>query len=297
MDFAAAVRLPSDEEVTAFGETGCLLLREFVAPEAMAALLPEVDRCLTPGLGYRMGAGMMQTSRPFNDFVFRSGIGEAAGRLMQAKTVRLYVDNLFVKEPATDEPLNWHNDLPYYPFSGGRIISTWIAMADITPEMSPLQLIPGSHQWNRWFKPHIPSPGASVKARVESIDLEPCPNFSEWDEKYPGAINILKGSDMRAGDAFAFTALTVHHSGPNHHPTQRRIGYSLRFLAEDVVWDPRPNTLHELADGALTAGERVDRFFPLLWARDGQMPDLGDAFFKGDTVSAKLKTLNEAAGI
>lgn len=284
-----SVREVSADEVATFEQTGAMLLPGLVEREAALRLGEEAGNCIA-GSGFRMGAGMIDFNPLYNGFVFGSRIAEAGGRLMQARRVRLYVDNLFVKDPMVEEPLNWHNDLPYYPFANDRVASIWIALCDVDPEMSPLELVPGSHKWGKWFKPHIFSAAAAVKERVENIDLEPCPNFSELAEKYPGAVNVLKWP-MRAGDAIAFTGLTVHHSGSNRSPDKRRIGYSLRWLAEDAIWDPRPNTLYEQAAHVLRAGEPVDDFFPLLWRADGGPTDDGRARLSRGFQESRMKSL------
>jgi len=92
------------------------------------------------------------------------------------------------------------------------------------------------------------------------------PDFTSLKQRYPSAINI-RAWDLGAGDAVAFAGTTVHSSGPNESRDRRRLAYSIRMLAEDVIWDPRPNTPMRPEWEILTPGRPVNAVFPVIWER------------------------------
>ena len=51
----------------------------------------------------------------FRSLVHDSPLAEVAGRLMGARRVRFFYDQVFVKEPGSVSPTPWHQDLPYWP--------------------------------------------------------------------------------------------------------------------------------------------------------------------------------------
>ncbi len=77
---------------------------------------------------------------------------------------------------------------------------------------------------------------------------------------------------MAPGDVTVHHVLTLHGAPGNVSDTQRRRGFSLRFLGDDIVHDLRPGIPHTMIEslkvlapqlklGAPFAGEA----FPLLW--------------------------------
>ena len=124
----------------------------------------------------------------------------------------------------------------------------------------------GSHRWGKFYRPTTPDEDPAFAAP----DLEPCPNFSErYDDP---ALRFLYW-DLEPGDCICHHPLTVHGAGVNKSADQRRIGLSLRFLGDDVQWDPRPYTVKlpkrpNVAAGAYPAD---DELFPVIWERSDQV--------------------------
>ena len=264
------IRLVTDAERLAFDRDGCVLLQGIVPPPTAQRLAAAADRELSGRPpGYHVRPSIHEWNADFHEFVWTSGIAKAAASLIGADRVRLYGGEIFAKDPGEREPIKWHNDISYYPFSDGGLVSIWVALGRVTKEMSALQVVPGSHKWTRMFKPHIPSSAGAVKEIVESADFEVPPDFAELAERYPGAVNILSWH-MEPGDAVAFSGWTLHHTGANLSSAARRIGYSMRFIDRTVVYDPRPNTLTppEYRD-LLKPGARVDAGWPVVWQADG----------------------------
>lgn len=262
----------NSEDRMQFDREGCVLLRGLIDPETAGRLALAADQELEPfPPGYHIVPSIHEWNPVFHDFVWRSGIARAAAQLTGADQLRLYGADLFAKDPGEREPIRWHNDISYYPFSDATLVSIWIALRHVTREMSALCLIPGSHKWKRMFKPHIPSSASSVKEIVESADFEIPPDFAELDARYPGAINI-RSWDMAPGDAIAFTGWTLHYTGANLDRQDRRLGYSIRFLGDDAIYDPRPNTLTPAPYRAmLTPGRPICGGWPAIWQGGGRI--------------------------
>jgi hypothetical protein len=77
-------------------------------------------------------------------FVKSPRLGELAARFLGVEAVRILHFAGFTK-PCGAPPTPWHQDLSYIPLDTDRVLSIWIPLADITPEMAPLVFAEGSH--------------------------------------------------------------------------------------------------------------------------------------------------------
>lgn len=254
----------------AFERDGAVLLRGLVGRAWLERLGSAIERDIAhPGPcfhGYEVEGGgrfhgnmrIWEGDRDFADYCRRSALPEAAATLLDASEVRLYYDQLFVKEPGTNAPTRWHNDQPYWPVRGWPILSFWLALDRVTKESGALEFVRGSHRWGQWFQPEPFAAGGSDYARnpdyVDMPDLE-----AERD-----AYEFLTW-ELEPGDVVAFHALTVHGGPPNHSRVRRR-GYTVRYSGPGMTYYAGPGTspfLHDdqLADGAPLAGAR----YPVVW--------------------------------
>ncbi|MDE0797310.1 MAG: phytanoyl-CoA dioxygenase family protein, partial [Alphaproteobacteria bacterium] len=211
---------------------------------------------------------MARTSPGFMDIVANSPAAEIAARLMVVPDVRYLYDQLFIKEPGTTAPTDWHHDLPFWPFDGNDIASVWIALTPVNRDNSGLVYVAGSHKWNTLYRPD-PAPPRQNFLKGGSGDLPPCPAFhKEFDNPEYRFVSW----DMEPGDCLVHHPLTVHGAGPNASLEQRRVALSIRYFGGDAKWAaPRtsftvPGTEHEvgLERGAFPANEDV---FPVIWRR------------------------------
>jgi hypothetical protein len=72
-----------------------------------------------------------------------------AGRLARVSGIRLFHDQLITKlpSPAAATAIGWHVDQAYWrTCSSRRLLTAWIPLVDISPEMGGLSVIPGSHR-------------------------------------------------------------------------------------------------------------------------------------------------------
>lgn len=256
----------------AFQEDGAVLLPGLVEEPWLERVREAIERDIRePGPcfhGYEIEGGgrfhgnmrLWENDPDFADYCRSSVLPEAAAELLQADEVRIYYDQLFVKEPGTEAPTRWHNDQPYWPIRGWPLLSFWLALDPVTKQSGALEFIRGSHRWDRWFQPEPFAQGGTPYARnpeyvdIPDIDAERDQHeFLTWE--------------MEPGDVIAFHALTVHGGPPNRSASRRR-GYTVRYSGPGMTYYDRPGTTHFLDDPALAHGDAIEgERYPVVWPR------------------------------
>lgn len=223
----------------------------------------EVENDDDPGRFYS-NVFMCASDDDFMAFRNESPAAEIAASLMKVDAVRFWYDQLFIKEPLTTAPTQWHHDLPFWPFRGEHLISLWVALTPVTKESSGVEYILGSHKWGKFYQATTPDEDPAFT----DPELEPCPNFSE---DFDNPDYRFKSWALQPGDVICHHPLVVHGAGGNKSATQRRVGLSIRYLGDDVQWDPRPYTVKLPKPPAVPAGAfpADNDVFPVIWQRGG----------------------------
>ncbi len=265
------VRPVNSEEIQAYRRDGAVYLPKFLDAASIEPLRraceSEIDQ---PGQysnelarqGRFFEARYMFWRQPaMREYIFDTGIAESAGRAMGCEEVRVYFDHLFLCDPNTPLDYYWHQDISYWPIGGDQVCSFWLTLEDCTPQSSALQVVLGSDK----------GPIYSIRAfgdenfgeDVQAMYDHSIPKFHEHRDEY----RIL-APDMKAGDAILFNSRVMHSSAGNRSPDTRRVAYSVRFIGEDVVWQPKPGFDHESVtpESHPKPGERFSSGkFPVLW--------------------------------
>jgi len=131
----------------------------------------------------------------------------------------IYLPFTAVKSGGGGGRFSFHQDNQYTRFVDGLLgINIWIALMPMTPENGCLQICPRSHLRGT-LDADIEADGHR-RTKIEPTDFLPI--------------------RMSAGDAVAFTRLTVHGSGENitMHP---RVAYAVQYHRDDALatWDNR----------------------------------------------------------
>tara|TARA_B110000014_G_C19901871_1_gene466641 strand:- start:117 stop:698 length:582 start_codon:yes stop_codon:yes gene_type:complete len=189
--------------------------------------------------------------------------------LLETDRVNLLYDQLFVKEPATQNSTRWHNDQPYWAVRGWQVMSFWIALDPVTLESGALEFIRGSHRWARWFQPQAFGETEGFDDYDDNPNYELIPDVENSRADYD-----IVSWELAPGDVYAFHALTVHSAGGNLMERVRRRGYAVRYTGDDAVYDTRPGTHADLRSAYHSDGQRLDSDrFPLVWPHSSRLGD------------------------
>jgi len=267
----------SDEDIATYNDKGVVCLRQMFDKDW-------VDRMHTASFGYMdqdkgnhrkrearipgedarfyINTFMSHYDSEFLDFRNNSPAAEIGATLMGADRVRYWYEQMFIKDAGTSAPTQWHHDLPFWPFLGEDLVSIWVALTPVSDETSGLQYVAGSHKWDKFYCPVTPDEDPAFS----DPDMEACPDFSE--RKGDQDLEFLSW-DMEPGDCICHHPLTVHGAGANTSPTTARAAISIRYLGNDVTWDPRPNVmkLPEAPDLEQGVYPNDDKVFPIVWER------------------------------
>ncbi|XP_057205582.1 L-proline trans-4-hydroxylase isoform X2 [Triplophysa rosa] len=125
----------------------------------------------------------------------------------------------------------WHQDMKYWGFDGGPVLSVWLALDDSLEDNGALQVIPGSH--HSGLLPHHQS---KRSGNMLSVNQEIPEELVETEKA------VL--CPLLAGQMSIHDGLLVHASDPNTS-SRRRCGYVLRYVPTCTypIQDPeRPRT-------------------------------------------------------
>lgn len=257
-------RVASSEEKRAFWRDGVVPVRGLVGATWLDRLADAIERDIrTPGPYYHgyeaEGEGrfhgnlrLWQSDPTFAEFCTESVLPELARQFLESAKINLLYDQLFVKESMTHERTRWHNDQPYWPIAGRQVLSIWVALDPVTLASGALEFVRGSHDWDRWFQPETFGKTRSL-GYERNPDYEPMPDIEANRADYD-----IVSWDLQPGDAYVFHAMTVHGAGGNQQRSVRRRGYTVRYVGDDVVYDPRIGTTQTLLNPDLASGDPLD---------------------------------------
>lgn len=192
----------------------------------------------------------------YRDAVLSSLMAEAAARLMQSATARIFHDHVLVKEPGNSIATPWHQDQPYYLVDGLQSVSFWVPL-DPVPRQIALEFVGGSHRWGKDFRPER----FNGQSLYDGDDSERVPDMAARRDDF----DVLAW-EMQPGDAVAFNFRTLH-GAPANTTTNRRRAVSFRWVGDDAVFRKRPGRTSppfpdlEYEDGAKFEGD----LFPAVW--------------------------------
>ena len=248
----------TEQQIEAYRRDGAVLLPALVSGEWLRTIRRGIEANLdNPGHNSAVrvsdgkgrmffeDAGIWRRNPEYARFLFQSLMPHVAASLTGRESLRVFFDNIFIKDPGIDAPTPWHQDLPYTPMDG-EMCSLWVALDDIAIEHS-LELIAGSHRWGRSFRP--------VSFTAEAVDkpgfntLERQPDNDKLREQH----KILNWA-VSAGDVIAFDGMTLHASTSNGGE-KRRHSFIARYAVDGAVYTPRgPGEYPTFPDCGLSAG-------------------------------------------
>src|SRR5204863_6240188 len=98
----------------------------------------------------------------------------AAAEKIAGVKLRLWHDQILIKQPHNNKPTEFHQDQPYWPHANStNPISAWIALVDVPVERGCMTFLPGSHR-----RTDLPAQNLSDARSLFAI----CPDFA-WSPR------------------------------------------------------------------------------------------------------------------
>lgn len=261
-------RLLTPEEIRQYHEDGVVMIKQAIAPNWLLLIEAGIEQARAnmsmvgsfmsrKTSGYQMDIFLWKRIDEIRDAVYYGPFAHWAQQLLGAQEVRFFYDQMFVKEPGTDAPTPWHQDLSFWPIRGEQITSFWIPLDPVTRENSGLMYVRGSHKWTQRFKAISPD----YVAAIIDEKMDDIPDINANLDQYE-----LLDWDMEPGDILMFHPLTLHGSYGNKHRTRRRRALALRWTGDDVVYTPnaRRMPVHYRHDSQVGGGLRGAAFPQIL---------------------------------
>lgn len=270
MSFASQPqRMLSDEEIRRYREDGVIMIKQAIDPNWMAMVEAGVEEARNNSSligkfmsrkveGYQMDIFLWKRIDILRDLIYYGPFAHWARQLMGSNEVRFFYDQMFVKEPGTDAPTPWHQDLSFWPIRGEQICSFWIPCDPVTRESSGLMYVKGSHRWPQRFKAYSPD---YVAALIDDT-MDDIPDINANPDRFD-----LVDWEMEPGDILMFHPLTLHGSYGNASRVRRRRALALRWTGDDVVYAPTDkrmpiNYRHHSFPGGPLRGAAFPRILP-----------------------------------
>jgi ectoine hydroxylase-related dioxygenase (phytanoyl-CoA dioxygenase family) len=168
--------------------------------------------------------------------------------------VRLLETIVFNKPPGDGGALAWHQDVSFYPLSGGTQVSALIVLDPATKANGAVSFAVGSHK-------------GDVMSAVDLHSGAPRANDLRATPKDPSAAGFeVVTPDLKPGDVVLFHSHIWHGSGPNTTLDQPRRLVSIRYVSLDTCYLPVPGNaasfMHQIRS---SAGEPLSGgAFPIL---------------------------------
>ena len=167
----------------------------------------------------------------FRRVIMSPELGKFIASLAGWPGTRVASDQVWAKPP-TGGPLVFHRDSAYFDFVPSDVITLWLALDDMTPDVGPLEYVHGSHLWgegrigsaNQFFDRD--RFGLMLQAaKSEGLGLEDL------------TISMVK---CNAGGAGVHNGRTWHGSGPNTSRSKPRRGLGIHFVPSNVTFKDAP---------------------------------------------------------
>ncbi|RIQ13675.1 phytanoyl-CoA dioxygenase family protein [Jiangella rhizosphaerae] len=161
--------------------------------------------------------------------------------------LRLWHDQLLVKEPHNNAATEFHQDRPYWPHANDRLsLSAWVALVDVPPERGCMTFLPGT-QGVSGLRPQ------DLHDEEDLFEAEPS---LRWIPR----VTV----PLRAGDCTFHSSYTGHMALPNRTDLAR-LAHVTIYMDEATTYSGTP---HPVTDPlGLAAGDRLDGdSFPRRWS-------------------------------
>ena len=137
-------------------------------------------------------------------FVLSRRLGRLAADLMGVDAVRLFRDQSYFKGPqGANTP--WHQDAYFMPLDTDKVLTMWIPLTDITPDLAPMSYVTGSNRAG--YMGTSNGDDASMDSFEERVRAE--------------GFEVFNYGTFQTGDVAVHSAWTLHSSRTNTSPLMR----------------------------------------------------------------------------
>ena len=259
----------TEEQKNSYKNYGAIVIKD-VFESWIESLQKGFDKVLNnPGPHARENVKSIDQGRFFEDYCnweriteFKKCIEESPAAQIVAeatgsKTIQVFHEHIFIKDPGTFKKTPWHQDMPYYCLEGNDTGSFWIPLDPITKD-NTLQILLGSHKLPKLVRP---TKWSNNKPGYKNDD-----QFMETSDVRIMKKNILR-PEMNLGDAILFNFKVLHSSSGNSDNKSRR-AFSMRFIGDDVKYIDRGGETSPPFKGIdLKTGVKMRKdWFPVIWS-------------------------------
>jgi ectoine hydroxylase-related dioxygenase (phytanoyl-CoA dioxygenase family) len=201
-----------------------------------------------------------KANRRIASVVLDESIAAAIAVLAGWPGVRIMIDNVIWKPPAT-KSIGFHQDNAYLAWiTPSELLTCWIALDDTTAEGGTIEFARGSHRWQ------LREPEGKFHAPDDY--RQPLRQAAASE----GVAADIAYVEVAAGGGSFHHGATWHGSGANHSPNPRR-SLVLHAMRSDVEYVPQNfaqgigpiySRYKRLGDNQLD-----ENYFPILWREDG----------------------------
>ncbi|SDU68306.1 phytanoyl-CoA dioxygenase family protein [Jiangella alkaliphila] len=252
-DVYAGGRVP-EQVVTDYRENGFVRVRgvlgadEIVRFKAAAEAYLEAHRAesLEQQGVFSQLVNVWQHDETLRDLTFHRRLGRVAEQLA-GFPLRLWHDQMLVKEPHNGAATEFHQDRPFWPHADDRLsLSAWIALVDVPPERGCMTFLPGTQ--------------AVTGLRPQDVRDEDDLFVADPSLRWIPRVTV----PLRAGDCTFHSSRTGHMALPNRTDLAR-LAHVTIFMDAATTFS---GTAHPVTDPlGLTEGDRLDGDpFPRPWA-------------------------------
>ncbi len=240
--------------VTAYRRDGFVRVRGVLDADQVARFRASAEAFLTAHRGEsleRRGAfnqlvNVWRRDPDLRALSFDARLGRIAEQLA-GFPLRLWHDQMLVKEPHNNVATEFHQDRPYWPHANDRLpLSAWIALVDVPPERGCMTFLPGTQHRT----------GLRPQDLHEEEDLFAVDPSLRWIPR----VTV----PLRAGDCTFHSGYTGHMALPNRTDLAR-LAHVVIYMDEETTYSGTP---HPVTDPlGLRVGDRLaGDAFPRPWA-------------------------------
>lgn len=217
-----------EEKIRAFREEGFVHIPGILSKEEAAhyrgAALRLADRLKSSfdEQVFKQMVNVWREDETMSRLTLHRNVAEVAEKLAGC-ALRLWHDQILIKNPKNSKPTEFHQDQPYWPHTKStRPISAWIALCDVPVERGCMTFIPGSHK-----RTDLPM---QILTDDRSL-FSTCPDL-EWERR----VTI----PLKAGDCTFHHGRCAHMATPNF-TDDPRVAHVVIYIDAETTYRPSPH--------------------------------------------------------